>query len=399
MMVISTYLILKKAPFSKVAKIALILTVPMMYQYVIVGRSYSLIVLLITLICVLDNNRKEHPILYGILLALLTNTHLIMVGLVIMITITFYLYELIINRKNNTKEENIKILKGFLIVVFGGVLLLIQLIGCITVSSGISREINVSELLITTISNLNILANALISANNSKYIVYIIFLIFLSVGIWDFRRETIVFIGAALFQALIYSILGLVESYMAMSIIFLLMYSMWSKSNEINKNNGNKKIIIMFEIILIIISAMSIPKIVKTMKNDYKYNYSSAKEMAEYINNLEEGSIYIADKDAQCSSIIPYINNNAKFWNIRTEKYYTYITWDMEREKEITVEEVEQQLKQEFTDKDNLYYIYCPLRNDQIKLYLEENGELSELYKTEASYTDETFILYKIDLK
>lgn len=399
-MVTSVFIILKKAPFSKIAKIAIIITFPFMYQYVIVARNYSLIVLFVTLICLLDYKRKEHPILYAIVLALLANTHLIMVGLVGMITITFYIYELTINRKNNTKEENSKLLKGFLIVVVGGIILLIQLIRCLTVASELPKEINIAELIKLTIYNLSEYAGCLIYSNKGKYIIDILFLLFIAFGIWDYRKETIIFAGAVIFQCLIYSILGIMELYMGMSILLILIYVMWTKSNDILENNGNKKIITMFEIMLIIISLLSIPKIKSVCTAEYKFNYSSAPEMAQYINeNIENNAIIIADRDAECSSMIPYIKNNSKFWNVRTQQYYTYVTWNWDREREITGEEVEKELKENFVKEENLYYIYCTKRNDVVKPYLEEKGELTQLYKTNQALMDEQFIIYKIQIK
>lgn len=407
-MVISVYIILKKAPFNKIAKLAIIITVPFMYQYVIVGRNYSLIVLFVTLLCVLDNNKKQHPIIYAIILGLLANTHLIMVGLVCMITITFYLYELIINKKNNTKEENIKILKGFLIVVLSGVILLIQVARSLTVASELPKEFNIISLLQNAILNLTQYASSLIYISKGSYIINILFLVFISVGVWDFRKETIIFLGSVFFQCIIFAVLGIAESYMAMSVLLILVYVMWSKMNSIKNNTevkdekqikNDKNIILMFEVMLIIISIMSISTIVNAYVSDYKYNYSSSAELADYINNnLKEGAICIADKDAQASSIIPYIKNNAKFWNIRTQEYYTYVTWNWDREKTITGEEVQQELIDTFSESDNLYYIYCTRRKDNIKPYFEEKGELIELYKTKRSLMDETYIIYKIEL-
>lgn len=404
-MVISVYLILKKAPFGKLAKLAIILTYPMMFQYVIVGRNYSLIILFVVLICLMDKSRKQHPIIYGVLLGLLANTHLIMVGFVCMITITFYLYELIINRKNNTPEENKKILKGFLVVVAAGILLLIQLVRSLTVASELPKEWDFISLIRDTILNLFNYGKALpLYSDYGRYIFNFILVVLIAVGIWEYRKQTIVFLGAIVFQCMIYSILGIMERYMAISILIIMLYTMWSAANkrEIIQDKKIKKqfnyIIVMFEVMLIIISALSISNVINIYKNDYKYNYSSSKELADYINeNVEQNSIMIADRDAEVSSVIPYIENGSKFWNIRTKQYYTYVTWNWDREREIEGEEVEKEIEECFKENDNLYYIHCTKRPDETKTYLEEKGMLEEVYATEQSLMDETYILYKIN--
>ena len=157
-------------------------------------------------------------------------------------------------------------------------------------------------------------------------------------------------------------------------------------------------IIVMFEVMLIIIGLLSIPVLANIYKNEYKYNYSSSEELADYINeNVEQNSIMIADRDAEVSSVIPYIENGSKFWNIRTKQYYTYVTWNWDREREIEGEEVEKEIEEVFNQTDNLYYIYCTRRPDETKTYLEEKGMLEEVYATEPSLMDETYILYKIN--
>ena len=402
-MTISVYIILKKAPFGKIPKLALIFTYPMMYQYVIVGRNYSLIILFVTLISALDGKRKEYPIIYAILLALLANSHLIMVGLVGMITITFYMYELIINRKNNTKEENKKLLIGLLIIIFAGLLLLVQLIRTLGASaSELPQQWDIMQLVQSTIRYLFNYADIILE--DYKFIFDIIILLYIAVGIWEYRKETIVFLGALLFQCIIFSILGIMEGYMAISILSILMYAMWTATNKLNSNKSDNKkkkyIIIMFEVMLIIIALLSFKQIKNIYNLDYKYNYSSASELANYIDaNIEEDAIFITNNDAQCSTIIGYTKNSYKFWNIRTKDYYTFVTWTWEREKDIEVEEVEKSIQETFINNDNLYYIACTYVKDELKENLIDKGELHELYITKKALIGrEEFTLYKLTL-
>lgn len=398
LMTISVYIILKKAPLGKLPRICIVLTFPFMYQYVIVARSYALIVLLVILICVLDKKKKQHPVLYGVILALLANTHLIMVGLVGMITITYYIYELTLNRKNNTKEENLKILKGFLVVLAGGVILLIQLLGVLTVETEIKMKLTISELFENISYSLTQYAYALLYSDEYNNIVNLIFIIFALVGTVFYKKETIVFLGSILFQCIIYAILGGPALYMSMSIILILMYTMWSSANEITKNKENIKIIVMFEVMIIIISLLSLKSIKSLYINEYKYKYSSAKDIGTYIYENLDDKIFITSKDAHCSSMIPY-TKNAKFWNINTQDYFTYITWDYRREKLISEDDIENVIKENFLDDENIYYITCSGREDEVEDYLKEKGKLEIIYETDESLMDESYILYKIKLK
>ena len=418
-MVCSTYIVLKRAPLNKLGKIAIILTFPMMYQYVIVARSYSLIVLLTVLICAFEKHKKEYPILYAVLLGLLANTHIIMIGLVGCITITFYIFELLFNRKNNTKEQNKKLFIGLIIIVFFAILIVIQL-------SGASNSIDQKELMdIKSISKIIIekvreLPSGIINSNTSdlQYIVTYALLIFVGVGIVDYKKELLIFIFSTIWAMLIIHISASENLYLQMSVYFILLYCIWSVAERIktysdkNKNSDinneklkelmkkkNKATINSLAIVLVLISMASISIINSWYEQDYKTNYSSAKEMAEFINNnLNDDAIIVTYADAECSTMIPYIKMK-RMWNINTQDYFSYITWNEERKQLVDEEEIKAIIKKNFRNSDIIYYLCSPATDDYVRDYLKKEGIIGKrLFGTNPSIVEESYEIFKVDI-
>ena len=124
--VIAVYLILKKAPFNKFVKILLVFNPVMVYLYPAISRCYSMIPLLLACVAICYKDKEEHPYKFAISLALLANTHLIMLPLVGMILLTFWGEKLILKRKEIDKDKRIVLWKSFGIVMLGVLIYLAQ---------------------------------------------------------------------------------------------------------------------------------------------------------------------------------------------------------------------------------------------------------------------------------
>ncbi|MBO4619907.1 MAG: hypothetical protein J5654_07330 [Victivallales bacterium] len=72
-----------KAPFRTWFRLLFLFTAPMLYWYPVVSRNYALMLPLLFAIAVLYPKRAEHPIWYGLLVALLANTHIVAEGIVL----------------------------------------------------------------------------------------------------------------------------------------------------------------------------------------------------------------------------------------------------------------------------------------------------------------------------
>lgn len=92
--IVTAALILKYAPFNTLVKCAAVFSASSLYFNSVMVRPYCLIPLFLVLIAIMYKKRNEHPIIFGTLVALLANTHIMMCGLVGMLGI-FMIYELV----------------------------------------------------------------------------------------------------------------------------------------------------------------------------------------------------------------------------------------------------------------------------------------------------------------
>ena len=79
---LALFIIAFKSPFNLVAKFLFIFNPAFIYCYVTPARSYCLCALFIIMLAWLYRTREEQPILYGVILALTLQTHVIMAGFV-----------------------------------------------------------------------------------------------------------------------------------------------------------------------------------------------------------------------------------------------------------------------------------------------------------------------------
>lgn len=79
---ISVWIILTKSPLKSYQKGLFIFSAPMLYLYPTISRCYAILPLAICLTAYFYKDRKEKPIRYILAIALLANTHVIMLGMV-----------------------------------------------------------------------------------------------------------------------------------------------------------------------------------------------------------------------------------------------------------------------------------------------------------------------------
>ena len=112
-----------KAPFGVGMKAATLFSASFLYFNTVISRVYCLIPLLLGLLAWLYPARKRHPVWYGVLLALLANTHVCMSGLIGVLGI-YMLIDLSKDWKTATGKQRCGAVLGLLIAA-GGVLCLV----------------------------------------------------------------------------------------------------------------------------------------------------------------------------------------------------------------------------------------------------------------------------------
>lgn len=360
-MVISAWIFLFKTNLSLFFKAIVVFTVPFTYVFSAISRNYCLIILLFMLITVLYDKKQNKPILYSILVALLVHTHSLAWGIVAGLTITFHFKEIFLYFKNKENKKYIKkIFIGLFIIVISTISVVLELYGTTNSDYGVGS--NPYVLYCIKIMALIIFSTLFFTLfNKSNYAEFIILVC--SIG----------------FQILIYTCVYSSILFQRFMLIFtlLLFYLMLLSKTEISK----KKLDILCIIYLIFICLFASQQFVNTIIKDIKYPYSSAQEMANYINeNLPENTTILIDASIIGQSIIPYLDT-AKFYDIAYNSYVDCANVSHDRLKILNA------LNNLDSSYSGYYLIVC---NDFVDL------DFNIVYETQDAIVTEKFTLYYI---
>ena len=116
-----------RSPFSIPVKLCIILSGMCLYRYASFGRSYSLYAFLMIMICCLYKNRHKKPLRYLLLLSALIQTHILAIGFVFGLSVSF-LWEEITLWKNSgySGRALFQRLSPFLILFLSVLFLLVE---------------------------------------------------------------------------------------------------------------------------------------------------------------------------------------------------------------------------------------------------------------------------------
>lgn len=389
---ISVFLILKKAPFNNIFKMLILFSMPLLYFFPAISRSYCLIPLAIGLIAITYENRKEKPIRYVLSIALLANTHVIMLGLVGMLLLIFYI-EQILNRRENTKEQNKNIIISFIIIMILLILTAIPIASSIGVNTDISSDFSITaerfDIFLRQIEN-NI---HYLFGNKFDVIVIAIIILLLLYELKYYPVNAIAIILSIGFQILIYTFIYSTSFQRAGTMIFIVLLFTWIQKPKKKIDKTEKKVVEYLTGILLILNLIYG---IKQINIELTQNYSNAKQTATYIKeNIIDGK-FICPNIAYASALVPYINQDNMFWNPQSEKYFTYVTWDENYIQKYSLDELKQKLNKNFKEDEKLYLININW-NEELLEKLQNEGELTKIYKAENSIRREDYEIYSIN--
>ena len=410
---ISAFLVLKKAPFNKIIRLSILISMPFLYYYTSISRNYSIIPLIVILLAIYYTKRKEKPYIYGLLIALLSNTHILMLGMVGMIMLTTFIDEIIINRKTNSKEEKKNIIISLTIALIGVAITGFQLLGCLDACVIPGNKIDVIYTTKQTIERIPTILYRefamMFTYRLEKSTYFAALIIVILVNLRYFPKQCLIFLGGLGFQTFVYLIIYKPSIIKVLLILIILLYCIWTQQYDYNEKmkkekNKYKKIIlissiVIFQVYFLVINLGTLYKGHKVIIDDINSNYSCAKEISSYIKeNIPEGTTIICMYDASSTSVIPYLKKYY-FFNPITNKNFTYITWNLERVSQISNKDYIENIKRIYNNGENPYLIYTKETNIENITYLEDNKYITKIYETDKALTDESYSLYKINEK
>ena len=419
---IAVWLILKKAPFNTFIKILFIFSMPMIYLYPSIARSYCLIPLAITLVAIYFGQRHEKPIQYILSILFLANTHVIMYGMVGILLLLFYIEELIQNRKTNSKEQKKKVYISLIVIIVGLILTLIPILISMTTNTDVSLTSNTSIFENTKSKMENAYGKIMTGCFGENELILKIMAIALIILLcYEIRyhfKNALVIICTEGLQFLIYTYVYMGSEQRVSTLILLMMFIFWiqndKKEKTVNINKNEKELVNnqkylkrqkrkeqltnAAEYILVFVLIINIVNGIDAVNKEIKTNYSSAYETSKWIkDNLEDDSIFICTSMPLSSAIIPYIGKDV-FWSPQTLDYFSFTTWDEDYRTGYSLRDLQKRVKDNFETDQNLYLIYTYDFNEETMSFLEEQGYITKMYESNIAEKEE-YAIYKIEQK
>lgn len=358
---ISAWIFLFKTNLSLFFKTIVIFTVPFTYIFSSISRNYCLILLLLMLIVVLYDKKNDKPILYSILIVLLVHTHSLAWGIVAGLTITFHFKEIIMYFRNKKNTADIKkIIIGLTLIAVSTISVVLELYG-------------------TTNSDYGVGSNSYVTYCIKIMLGMMCFALLFTLFSKSNYDEFLILLCSFAFQILIYTCVYssvLFQRFMLIFVILLFYLMLLSKTKL-----PRKKLDLICIVYLIFICIFACNNFINTIIKDIKYPYSSAKEMANYINkNLPKNTTVLIDASIIGQSIIPYLDT-AKFYDIAYDCYVDCANVSHDRTK------IKNALNIVTSSYSGHYLIVC---NNFVDLDLEI------VYETQNAIINEKFTMYHI---
>jgi hypothetical protein len=379
-MVVATYIYMFKTKLPVALRISVPFSYFFLFEYAVFGRSYSLIFLLIALIVWLYPDRMKKPISFSACVACLFNTHVLLFSFSTGLAILF-VYDVF-----REKLFSRTVVAGVCIMLIGGLYLIPYLAFSPLVKFFESDTTDHISPIKKTIIGGTLVADY--SVLNYACLIFI--------GLVLLRNVRGFFLFAMGISGLLY-ILAYRYSFSAIwhyGLLFVVIVAACSISyfypSDFKLADRFEKIAVWGVPLLVL---LQLPSTFKTLKLDSDYQYSGAKEAAEYLNDNKQDSAIIVGW-GPTNAVLPYMARNVKIYSAECERYATYYIYDSCFMKKIWYYPVDYAVKiahDHFSDRLSkiTFLLNYPVQERTAKF-------LDLVYSTSpAIQANETFYIYK----
>ncbi len=381
---LAVFLFVRFAKINLFTKIAFLSSIAFFYFLPSIAKNYSLVPLAIALVCIAYKNRHENPLKYGLSIAFLAQTHFLMYGLVLVLSVGFMVEELL----NKKDRKNIS---RFLVPVLASIALVVPII-----INAFNNNVVLNGKLHDGIDpkNLPSLASTFLTTlfGNDSYIIgalCFVGLVIFTIALYARSvKAATYFVISELFWTFIlgfvYTEYNVFGPRVAMFLLIALA-AIWIAKEEDEKENKlakifgkseivkilkNKRIKNGYVIIATIIALATTPRGIIMAVGDYNNKFTNDVELAEILDTVEDGSLII---EADYVSVI----NAAVHESIKTNKNLVYFNYNLNKTKEA---------------KDFLVYDNDSVERFNIQHYIT-NEELSSLLEAATNAYEHVYYL------
>ena len=365
----TVFLFLKYAPFNKIIKTLFIFGYFPFYEYSIISRNYAIGVLPIIIFCILYKNKYKNIIAIAATLFFMGHAH-IFTFVISMIFVLMIIIDFIMDRKIVAQKIN-KIYLGIAFVIIAAEILSLywQLGSQATQGSAFGPTIFtifdktfeqyrqaaymlpkgiISAFIPIPSITLNFwwgnIINTFLSKFNFIY-TFIFSLILIIIPVFIIKRRTIflyVFGSICILALPIFGIGGAIRQFGFLFIFLIACLWISNISNRegkyLIKYRGNQNKIFLNTFLIVILSLSLVGSSVASYF-DFRYPFSSGKQVAEYIegNFDKDNIIMVGYKDADVSTIMAYMNKDMYLPQI--DQFGRFCAWS-KRANDVDTEEI-----------------------------------------------------------
>ncbi|MCR5295388.1 MAG: hypothetical protein K6E30_09510 [Lachnospiraceae bacterium] len=367
---VSALLIAIFAPFSRLSKVFILLSPAVIYAFSAIGRVYALCAVLMILLALTDRERFEHPFLYGLILALMVQTHVVMIGFVFALCAAWFFGTLAVFRRDGEGGGLVKRLFAMLLPLGSALFLLYELRDVRNAASAgakVSEAARITDglsLLRGLLEQARICSNLLFG--DFKPLVLILLGLFVLLALildLHFFRQVFVLILGAGFQFFIYANIWGVANQRQYLLLYMLIWAVWTMPEREENWEGLWKVLYLAgNALLICASFASICMGLPEAMDDYRRVYSDAGECAAYLESLPETAPVFEGSGEFCNSVIANLKDR-KVYSAFYESEATYTIRDLSRIRNLSAEEYLETARGMFPDAEEIYVFYykgCP---------------------------------------
>jgi hypothetical protein len=363
----SAAIVLFTSPFPRIARVLVPFSYYFGYEYAVIARSYALSVLLLLAIAALHDRRHARPVPYAIAVALLANTNVHSIAIAGLIGLAYLL-------------ERGRLV-AILIMLAGGLLALAQVwpTGDAMVHGAVS--------VFHPDATAQAIRDAFFPMIVTPGVVGVVFgvAIFLA-AVWAIRRSRfalLVLLGSYAFFGYLFVFKWFGGLRHTGFVLLALLFALWIGESS--------KSAVAWSLVAVALAASVIGS-VHVWRLDWKYAFSGAKEMAEFIHKSGMADYTIAaHSETTTSALCPYFDH--PFWFAGIEEFGTYSKWDSKfaRGLEVTYPEAVRRVDAHFPDRSRVLLLLnvempAPERHGWQLLYQNRRPQFTNF--------DESFWLY-----
>ena len=393
-MTIAAYVFLNFASFSLIVKTGVLFSSVFLFYNPVVCRSYSLIALLIILTATLYKCRLKHVYFYGFLISLLFQSHVLVFGLAIGLTI-----DLFIDFLKDKRNKSILISIGMILISF--ITMVLQIMprsdspsGIDTSAGGIISRFNLDNLL----SNMQYYAYTAWGWMNNEtfYIPYValvicVILIFVFITInksWkkNYQMILIAICGLGVFFGVVLLVYK-PHTQMASIMVMILLFVLW----QLYADNDDLKLRTAILAMLTITSFLTFAISQSFLRDDIKKEYSTTLATAEVlIRDVPENGIIMLENSVFDPAVYSYVSSAREdivFYDARKKTEFKYYQMGSNYE-ELSVRTIIDDVISQYSDV-SIFYLTNSEKDD-------ERIDLVYTSKDNDSVWKEHYYVYKI---